>query len=370
MSSGQKNKKQWPLRRRSSILLALFALALGSTIHFVHTLRASIQHDSELRYGPTEQRPAFIYQLAHAVEHFVIFRGKTIHGEDELLFWKIIDWFFKNERYIIREKYLDNTIWVPQKNLVYKKLKCRKKHTDVVVLAFNPNMHSIEQGDYPYFLPLGVDEFADIYWPERPGYAGNRDFHIYDDAQSKRNSLAFYQHLKDMGVLEGKTIIVYGYSLGGSDVYLLGANHHEIAAAITVSTFSDIQQIFADVWGPWFGHWFNRQERFMLNSKVHAAHLRCDLLVVHGGADELIGPEHAARLLAARSGNQYEGECRYHEVPGADHLGVVNFVRSKEGSELILSFMFEAIKKDRAKKRAARAQQKEKRQKNRAQTQK
>lgn len=108
-------------------------------------------------------------------------------------------------------------------------------------------------------------------------------------------------------------IVIHGRSLGGAVGGGLAARHPAIAGLILESTFTDLEDMAAAVY-PFIPRLLLRRLRGRFDTKGAVSRVQAPILVIHGGADQLI-PVEMGRTLH-REGT---GDVRFMEVPGAGH---------------------------------------------------
>jgi len=159
-----------------------------------------------------------------------------------------------------------------------------------VLLFFHGNGDSWDGG------ALAMEAFSaagyGVLLPEYRGYGANPG--EPDEQGIYRDGRAALAWLDARGIKAGRVVLV-GNSLG-SGVATQLATETRPAALMLVSGFASLPGVVADKF-PWLpARWLVR-DRFDNAAKL--GRVTAPVLVLHGGADTLIGPAHARRLAAA-----------------------------------------------------------------------
>jgi fermentation-respiration switch protein FrsA (DUF1100 family) len=175
---------------------------------------------------------------------------------------------------------------------------------DRLVLYFSGNGSSVGEGDlYRSLRGLGLATLHINYrgYPGSEGSPSERGIGM--DAQAAWAE-ARRTHTADQ-------IIVMGTSLGGGVAAGLVASLDEQPRGLILeSTFTSATAVGAEAY-PWLPVRLIMRNRF--DNLAAAQRISCPTLVLHGGADTMIGPHHGRALSRALA------KARYVEVPGRDH---------------------------------------------------
>ena len=181
----------------------------------------------------------------------------------------------------------------------------RVGETDRLILYFSGNGSSVGEGDmYSALLRAGWSTLH-INYRGYPGSSGSpSEAGLGLDAQAA--------WLEARSSHPADRIVVMGKSLGGGVAVGLvaGLENEQPGGLVLESTFSSAVAVGAEAY-PWLPVRLLMRNRF--DSLAVADRIRCSTLILHGGADEMIGPHHAKALAEAIVG------ARLLEVSGLGH---------------------------------------------------
>jgi pimeloyl-ACP methyl ester carboxylesterase len=170
------------------------------------------------------------------------------------------------------------------------------------------------------YVPAGFDVLA-------------YDSRAHGESEGDACTYGVYEKLDLLRVISGveaRPIILIGVSLGAAVALQTAAQTKEVAAVISVSTFSDLRAVANDR-APFFASKHNiedafriaeREARFRVDdaSPVAAApHIAVPVLVIHGTLDRETPPVHSRRVY-----DSLRGPKRLILVPGAGHDNALN----------------------------------------------
>jgi alpha-beta hydrolase superfamily lysophospholipase len=171
-----------------------------------------------------------------------------------------------------------------------------------------------------HFVPAGFDVVA-------------YDSRAHGESEGDACTYGAYEKQDLARVLAGiqaRPIVLLGSSLGAAVALQAAAQSPEVAAVISVSTFSNLRRVARDR-APFFASEANirdafaiaeREGRFKLDdaSPVTAApHIKVPVLIIHGEDDDETRPIHSQRVYDA-----LRGPKQLIIVPGAGHGNVIN----------------------------------------------
>ena len=130
------------------------------------------------------------------------------------------------------------------------------------------------------------------------------------EAALTADALTIYDRLAESDGIDPSRIVVFGRSLGGGVAVQLAASR-PVRAAVLVSPFDSLRSIARKQY-PFVP--VSRLLEHPFDSLAHAPGIEAPVLVIAGGRDALIPPEHSKRLLDAWGGPKH-----WTLVPGADH---------------------------------------------------
>ena len=164
----------------------------------------------------------------------------------------------------------------------------------------------------------------------------------------KYDLLAAIQHVRE-SLGPSARIGILGASMGASIALMAAAETDDVQALVLDSPFASLKSISSE----WAGQ-ITRLPRFLLLLPLQMAYLwvllqagfpipavepwrkamsiKCPLFLIHGGADQLIGPHHSRQIYENAAG---EKELWIHEEAG--HLGVY-LVNTQEYQRRVLHF--------------------------------
>jgi uncharacterized protein len=132
-----------------------------------------------------------------------------------------------------------------------------------------------------------------------------------------------------LATIEARPIVLLGSSLGAAVALQAAAQSSEIAAVISVATFSDLRTVARER-APFFASDGNIRDAFKIAeaegrfrvddaSPVAAApHIKAPVLIIHGAVDDETPPAHSQRVYDA-----LRGPKQLIFVPGAGHNNVI-----------------------------------------------
>ena len=221
----------------------------------------------------------------------------------------------------------------PEVSLFYRVMNVRKQPPRGTVLLF----HGIRsQGTA--LTHIGRDLVADglrVVLVDSRGHGRSTGNHLTYGVRESRDARQLVAHLRRSAHLQ-EPIAAVGFSYGGAVALQLGAHLPSLRAVIAVSTFASLSTVVPAYMRrliPWIGDWMAQRfaKRAVANAGSRAgfnpaqadnlvavANSTAALLVIHGGADTRIPPQHAQRIYRASREPR-----RLVIVPGADHGSIL-----------------------------------------------
>jgi pimeloyl-ACP methyl ester carboxylesterase len=177
-----------------------------------------------------------------------------------------------------------------------------------VVFYLHGNTGNLER----WFVDLDLFRRAhvDLFMLDYRGY-GKSSGRIESEAQLRADVRAAWQHIASR--YEGKRRVILGRSLGSALAAQLSA---EVRPELTVlvSPYTSMESLVGEMY-PWVP---SAALRYPLRTDEAVKRLRNPLLIVHGGRDTFIAPEHGRTLASLAL------DARFVLVPEAGHRNIVD----------------------------------------------